>query len=513
MPIDPNIPLAVVPPKIESPTQSLAQVYALRESQARLQGTQLENTARQQENDSRTRAAADDAAIKSELQTAYDPATKSIDYQGAINRLHQGGHGTAAIKLADDFSKRQQQKAATDEAELKRHSADLEIGTQVLAGVHNDKDPENDDARWKAAKQHFLGMKDIAPDAAAMISQLPDDYASAKPHVDAMISEGTKMADRIRDAHESLRDHMEAIRLGILRPDPKQGENEPPALVEQREKAEALQVSSVARSLAGARNDAEYQRMLEGFKSQQYSSAVLNKFAPVWSKDAVEKAKALTMSEKDYQELGIQRTNAAANVKRADAAAERAKNTLGTISREDQKAYEDARSEYDKANPTSTKPVPQFDPVTHHLIGMSTPKRLPAPTIDEWMKNGKKMPEPTAPTAGRGGPPVIPPVAVPPPMTAPGAPPAAPVAPPVAAAAPQAPPMVTPPAQSPALGANVRPPAPAAPGVPGAPAAQAGGVRVKLPPDKDHPQGRIIRFKDAASANAFAKAAGFTFTK
>lgn len=524
MEIDANIPLAVKPPVIDSPLKTMSDIYTVKNQAEELKGRQLLNTQRDQENAQRTRAAADDAAIRTELQNSFDPTKGDIDYQGAINRLHQGGHGTAAIKLADDFSKRQQQHAATSEQELKRHAADLEIGSQVLAGVHKDDDPENDDARWQAAKAHFAGMKDMTPDTAAAIAKMPDDYKSAKPYIDLMVDEGTKTADRIREAHESLRDHMEAVKLGIVKPDPKKGEQEPQEVTENREKVRTLQTSSVGHMLGTATNDQQYQQMLQSFKSQQYPPEILNKFAPVYSPEAVAKAKALTMSEKDYEELGIQRTNAGANVTRANADLKRANDAVGATSKEDQKAYEDARNEYDKGHPISTKAMPQFDPTTHKFIGMGAPTRTPFPSMADWVKNGRQA----TPAAPQGPPAQIPIQApmppqirtggAPPPGAMPTPPPPVAAAPPVAPPqAPVAPPAVVsaPPAVAPGLRPMAPPPVmppppvarPVAPPVAATPPAAAGGVRIKLPDGPPY-NGRTVRFKDKASADAFTKAAG-----
>lgn len=501
MPIDPNIALATRPPVIDSPVKTMTELYGMQNQREEIKGRQLLNAERDLDNQKKTRDAADDAAIRQELSNSQTGPDGQLDVPGAIDRLHKGGHGTAGMKLTQQWTDHLQKQAATSEAEIKRHSADLEMGARLFAGV-------KDDETLATAKQ-MLGSGALGPDSAKIVDGLPDTYAEAKPKIDLLLEAGNKMADKLRAAQDSIKDHQYALEHGMIKPDATKGEQEPPSVTESREKANVLMTSSVGRMLATTDNDAEYQQQLKAFKSQGYPADILNKFDTVWSPKAVQKAKSLTMTPKESEDLRLEGRRVSTGEKNAETSAQREKRESETGPRpdpwhaNDMQEYNAARSEFDKTQPPASQKVQVgIDPTTGKTKAMPV-KRGTFDTFEDWRRKVKGRDASGKPLEG----PAAPSVAAP----APSAPPAG-VAP-------------TPPPQSPSLGANVRPQAPGAPTPP--PQAQppagtvpqakvppaVGGVRVKLPPDKDHPQGRVVRFKDKASADAFAKAAGFTFTQ
>lgn len=494
MPIDPSISLAVKPPQIDSPIKTMEGLYSLQNQQEELKGRKLLNADRDLDNQKKTREAADDAAIRQELANAKATDTGELDVPGAIARLHKGGHGTAGLKLTKQWGDHLREQAQTSKSEIERHQADLEMGARLWAGV-------KDDATLAAAKRAAPAV--MGPDSTKMMEGLPDSYAAAKAQIDSLLEAGNKMADKLKAAHESVTERQYALEHGLVDPDPAKGERVSPDVLEKREKANALMTSSVGKMLSQTDNDTEYQQQLKAFKSQGYPVDILNKFDTVWSKRAVERAKALTMTPEEIEKLRIENKNADTSARNAETSAAREKRESETgpkvdpLHSNDMQEYNAARQEYDKNNPTSTKAVTLVDDPANpgKLKAVPTPKRKEFDSFEAWRLKVKKRDASGKLVAGTPAPEPVQGASVAP----------------------------TPPPQSPSLGSNVKPTAPAAAATPpraSVPQATVpppvGGVRVQLPPDpKDpaHPNGRIVKFKTKADADAFAKAAGYTFKK
>lgn len=467
MPIDPNIPLAVKPVQIDSPLQTMGNLYKVQREGVNLDQDRLENERKRIDNAKLTREAADEAAIRTELSNAKTGPDGQLDVPGAIQNLHKNGFGTAGMKLTKEWTDHLQKQAATAKSQIEGHTADLDLGARLWAGV-------KDDASLAAAKKAAPAV--MGPDSAKLLDGLPDDYASAKPQIDALLEAGNKMGDKLRAAHEAVTEHQYALEHGLVAPDPAKGETQPPAVAEQREKVDALQTSSVGKMLMHASNDAEYQSQLAAFKQQGYPASVLNKFDTVWSPKAVAKAKSLTMTPKEAEELRIQGQNAntaSAREKREASAPGKDDPTFT----HDMEEYKAELSRYNRTQPR------EGDIDTNAPAGQETQHYKAPASFTDWRKSGKgslvAAPPPATPPQGRGAPPI---------SLAPPQPPPAAAAPPVPAA--------------PATQLPTTPPA-----APAAPAA-AGGQGFILTVNQAGKPPRHFKFKSEADRDKFAKDAG-----
>lgn len=440
--LDPNIPLAAKMPQINSPVQTMGEMYKLQQDKNIVQGQQLENKQRQLDLDQRTKDAADEAALREELKNAQQP-DGSYDVGGAVNRLMKLGHGQAALKLQSTWTDHQMKQTQLSEAQLKEHAAELDMMANMLYGV-------KDDGTWQVAKKNLLSQK-IAPNEANMIQGLPDDYASAKPYIEHLIQAGSTMKEKVDASNRSLQQHMTALRLGIVAPNVAAGERESPDVSKKRLQAEALQTSSMAEMLAQTKNDQEYQQQLKSFQSQQYPKEIINKFMPTWSPDAVKRAENMRLSAKDalsmhmrLEELGLKRESLEF---RKD---QRNNLTLAQM----YQAYDRDRREHDRMQPGPLDTYEKGDTLPAGKRVGDQRVREPFMTRAEYLKehfgideNGNDVddtetPASKAPVVAPGGPP--PPVAPPPPPAARG-PVARPTAPPPGIVAPPPPQMSVPP--------------------------------------------------------------------
>lgn len=473
MPIDANIPLAVKPVQIDSPVKTMTDLYALQHQQALTEGQRLDNTQRQQENAKRTQDAAEAAATQSALKNAVRP-DGSLDVTSAIQELHRTGHGKAGMALTDEWGKHLKVQADTAEAQIKKHMADAEMGSRIVSGA-------TDDASWQAAKAMLLNTPDLAPESAATLKNTPDDYASAKPFIDALQRQGTSMQEQLKSHAESVKEHRDAVVKGLLKPDVSSGEQEPPALTKQREEAKQLATSSLGRMLMHTTNDQQYQQILQGAKGT-YPIEVINQFAPMWSAKAVKDAEAATMTSAQAGGLDVRRREAAVAEAREKREASAPGKDDPTFTH-DMEEYRTALSVYNRTQPREG----DFD--TNAPAGQETQHYKAPISIEDWRKGGKGPLVPAKPKSvapdlaqGRGAPPIS--LAPPQPPPAATAPPAAPVP---TVPTPQLP--TTPPA------------APAAP-------AAAGGQGFILTVNQAGKPPRHFKFKSEADRDKFAKDAG-----
>lgn len=283
MPIDPNIPLAGKAPLINSPAQTLGQVYAMRNQQLTGQRLQQENVALDQENQARTRAAGDDAAMRSAFsQYAADP-------DQAVDHLFKSGNASAAMKAQGLILAHRKEMATTAKQQLDATKAAFDIQSSLLEG-----------AKDETSYQMVRGVmkKLVPPDQSDAIDKiLPQNYDPA-----AVETAKTMLTDKAHQltAHKnSVEEAQWALTHGM--PD-KDGNYTPEAI--------KAWTSVAGNFLKDAKTQQEWSSGLEALRQQRgVPKMVLNKFDTVFDpKTSAQKAGNMTMTQDELENLGIRRT-------------------------------------------------------------------------------------------------------------------------------------------------------------------------------------------------------------
>lgn len=283
MPIDPNIPLAGKAALINSPAQTLGQVYAMRNQQLQGQRLKQENDALDLENQARTRAAGDDAAMRSAFsQYASDP-------DQAVDHLFKSGNAGAAMKAQGLILAHRKESASTAKQQLDATKAAFDVQSSLLEG-----------AKDEASYQMVRGvMKKLVPpeQADAIDKILPPNYDPAA--VENAKSMLTDKAHQLTAHKNSVEEAQWALTHGM--PD-KDGNYTPESI--------KAWTSVAGNFLKDAKDQKEWTAGLEALRQQRgVPKMVLNKFDTVFDpKTSAQKAGNMTMTQEELEGLGIRRT-------------------------------------------------------------------------------------------------------------------------------------------------------------------------------------------------------------
>lgn len=399
MPIDPSIPLAGKMPLINSPAQTLGQIYTMRNQQ--LQGDRLkqENVALDQENQARTRAAGDDAAMRSAFsQYAADP-------DQAVDHLYKSGNAGAAMKAQGLILAHRKEMASTAKQQLDATKAAFDVQSSLLEG-----------AKDEASYQMVRGVmkKLVPPDQADAIDKiLPPNYDPT-----AVETAKTMLTDKAHQltAHKnSVEEAQWALTHGM--PD-KDGNYTPEAI--------KAWTSVAGNFLKDAKTQQEWDDGIKALKMQRgVPPMVLNKFDTVFDpKTSAKKAGAMTLTENESESLGIRKAAEEGTQKYRDRELALRQREV-TLRENEAKALKPSKEDpyfthdmekyrtflrtYDKTQPKEGDANMNAQPGGDQTLHYTAP-----PSFDDWRKTNGRPPTAGAPGApgaaappAAGGPPAI----------------------------------------------------------------------------------------------------------
>lgn len=448
---------------VQTPAQALGDVYKARTEQ--LQGNRLglENTQLQQENDVRTRAAADDAAMRTSFAQHPD------DLDAAVKDLMRTAP-SAGMKAQTLLLNHRKEQAATSSQQSDAVRKRMDITSAVLANA------DKDESSYQASRDAILKLAGSAG-ADPIGTMLPEQWDPEKSPalVQGMRQRLTDMAMQQKDHHEAVQEAQWWYEHG--QPDAKGNYD-----------AKSIQVAA---SVAGkfmkvAKNQQEWDQTLKELRMQQGIPAiVLNRFPTVFDpKTSPQLAERMELTEDQIETLGIRDREATAR--------EKAAGNSTSLSRLQETQYNSDRAAHDRGQPRAGTQRITPD-------GIIDNTRVPFMSREEWLRQHQPQVAVPPMPAGSAPPTVGPPMsAVPPGGNPPQPPPSAtpPMANPSAAAEPAMPVGPTPdqirafaaanpsggsappPAAAPPPPVGAPPVAPAAPGNVAPPAAGRGTVQI-----------------------------------